>query len=298
MPRHPNLHHSGFLLLLVLFCGCDRSDNTVKTESGGSKATVPVSDTQGATARPGYAVGRILHQNGKPIDIAGAKLSVVIHGISPKSGEKLQYNPKVAPDGSYSQKLADGAYTFEGAWIELMFDDKKYRLALEPVGDDRSDREAEKGIVQDYIWKLTGLRAGNEADERNFTRWYGASVSMGFAMYREDIKKAVPKPPEGTKCIFTLAPIGKLIDGSEGKSVSFTREFDPLLSGLKNGNLPDIPLGVYKISGEEVLPDGTRRPLLIQQAYAKFGDSTTVKFASGSSTGITPTIVDFTRVVE
>src|SRR6185437_15949064 len=112
----------------------------------------------------------------------------------------------------------------------------------------------------------------------NFTNWYGVSVNMQFQSYRNDIKKPVSKPPAGTKCVFTLTPVGKLIDGTDGKPLTFEREFDPLLSGLKNGNLQDIPLGVYTVKGEEVRADGTKKPLLIQQAYPKFGDSTEVHF--------------------
>jgi hypothetical protein len=115
-----------------------------------------------------------------------------------------------------------------------------------------------------------------------------------YNFYREDIKKAVTRPPLETKFIFTLIPEGKLVDGSEGKELTFTRQLDPTLTGLSNDLLHDIPLGVYTIRGEQVAPDGTRKPLLIQQAFDKFGDSTKVEFAPGSSTGAWPAPVGFT----
>jgi hypothetical protein len=269
------------LVGVFLVAGCGKSEPASSTSAAPSAApsdaAKPAAAAPANGAKPGYATGHVLGQEGKPITAQGAKISLAIYGISSKSGEKVSYNPKINADGSYEQKLVDGTYSFGGARIDVPFNGKHYVFDLYPVGeDDRSDRESEKGIVQNYTWKLTGLRPGEDADESNFTKWYGGSVRMQFSFYREDTKKSVAKPPDGTKCVFTLKPEGKLIDGSEGKTLTFTRDFDPLLSGLKNGNMPDIPVGVYTVSGEEVLPDATKKPLLIQQAYAKFGDSTRV----------------------
>ncbi len=283
---------------MFLLVGCGKSETASPAQptapADAAKPAAAAAPTNGA--KPGYARGHVLGQDGKPISVQGAKISVSIYGVSSKSGEKVSYNPRINADGSYEQKLVDGTYAFGGARIDLPFNGKRYVFELYPVGeDDRSDRESEKGIVQDYTWKLTGLRPGEDADESNFTKWYGGSVRMQFGFYRDDLKKSVPQPPAGTKCVFTLKPEGKLIDGSEGKTLTFTRVFDPLLSGLKNGNLPDIPVAVYTVSGEEVLPDGTKKPLLIQQAYAKFGDSTKVEFAPGSGSGVWPANIGFTR---
>jgi hypothetical protein len=285
---------------VFLLAGCGKSETASPASPAQSAAPADAAKPAAAApvngAKPGYASGHVLGQDGKPISVQGAKVTLAIYVVSSKSGEKISYSPKVNADGSYEQKLVDGAYSFSFAHLEVPFNGKHFMFDLYPVGeDDKSDRDSEKGIVQDYTWKLTGLRPGQDADESNFTRWYGGSVNMQFGSYRNDIKKSVAKPPTGTKCVFTLKPEGKLIDGSEGKTLTFTREFDPLLSGLKNGNLPDIPIGVYTVSGEEVLPDGTKKPLLMQQAYAKFGDSTKVEFAPGSSTGAWPVNVGFTR---
>jgi hypothetical protein len=176
------------------------------------------------------------------------------------------------------------------------FQGKTYLLALEPVGDDKSDQDSEKGIAQDYVWKVQGLRPGAEANEGAFTNWYGASVAMKLDTYRNDLKKSVPAPPKGTKYVFTLTPQGKLIDGSDGKVLTFTRGLDPVLGGLeKNGNLNDVPIGVYAVKGEEVAPNGTKKPVLILQQYAKYGDSTEVRFEPGAGTGAWPRNVSFTR---
>jgi hypothetical protein len=248
------------------------------------------------TAPPAAAAPQAAHQfHGKPITSPGAKLSVQIAGVSSKSGEKVYYNPAVKPDGSYEQKLVDGSYQFTGARIDIPFNNKQFSFALEPVGDDRSDREAAQGIVQDYVWKLRGLRPGYAPDESNFTHWHGGSVNMSFQLYREDLKKAVNKAPGGTKCVFTLTPKGKLIDGSEGKVLTFTREFDTVLTGLKNSYLHDVPIGLYTVKGEEISPDGSKKPLAMEQQYGKYGETADVEFAPGSSAGVWPPNIGFSR---
>ena len=162
---------------------------------------------------------------------------------------------------------------------------------LEAVGDDKSDRDSEKGIVQDYVWKLTGVRPGHEASQGNFTNWYGASLNMQIQLSRNDLKKSVPAPPKGTKFEFTLTPAGNLIDGKPGKALTFTREMELLW----NGNLADIPLGEYTVKGEEVAPDGSRKGLLMEVEFAKYGESAPVKFEPGSSVGAWPRNQGFTR---
>jgi hypothetical protein len=71
----------------------------------------------------------------------------------------------------------------------------------------------------------------------------------------------------------------KLIDGGEAEPLTFTREYDRLLRGLKVPNLPD----------------GTKKPLAIQLEFKKFGPSKEIHFAPGSSAGPWPTQVGFTR---
>ena len=278
------------LVIALVLTGCGKAD---APPAAGGDANAPAAAAGGA--KSGRAVGRLLEEGGRVISVPGAKLSVSLWGVSSKSGEQVSYNPPVGADGSYSQKLADGSYAFSGARIDVPFDGKHFVFDLEPVGDDHVNRESEPGIVQDYVWKLKGLRAGQDPDESNFTRWHGVSVAPVFAGYREDVKKPAAKPPAGAKCVFTLRPKGKIVDGTDGETLTFAREYDPLLGGLKIPNLPDVPLGVYVLTGVETAPDGTKTPLLMGLEYAKFGNSKEIHFAPGSSTGAWPCNVSFTR---
>ena len=272
------------VILGLMLAGCGKSE--APGAGGGGKA------------RAGYAVGRIYEEGGAPIAVPGAKVTVALWGVSSKSAEKVYYTPPVQADGTYEQKLVEGSYKYSGAQLDVLFKGEHFLLNLEPVGDDKSDRDSTKGIVQDYVWKLTGLRPRAEAKEENFTNWYGASVTMKFDGYRNDLKKSVKAPAKGTKYVFTLTPVGNLIDGKPGKELTFTRELNPLLGGLeKNGNLPDIPLGEYTVKGEEVAPEGGRKAVLMMTKYPNYGESTGVTFKGniGGSTGAWPYNVNFTR---
>jgi hypothetical protein len=281
----------GIALVALVLIGCGKSESA----SPGGPAPAGGTSASPTASKANLIYGKVSEDAGKPITAPGAKITISIYGISSKSGEKVYYNPVIKPDGSFEQKVVDGSYQISSANIDVPFNGKHFLFALEPVGDDKAMRDSAPGIEQNYVWKLTGLIPGHDADESNFTNWHGASVKMQFQSYRNDIKKSVSNPPAGTKALFTLTPTGKLVDGSEGKPLTFTRDYDPLMGGLKNGNLPNLPLADYTVKGEEVAPDGSTKPLLMQQAFAKFGESAEVHFAPGSSSGAWPANVGFTR---
>src|SRR4051794_19712499 len=83
--------------------GCGKSDTSTATA-----ASAAAGGSGGA--RAGYVTGRVTAENGKPISVKGAKVSIAIAGVGSKSGERLEYFPRVNPDGTYEQKLVDGAY--------------------------------------------------------------------------------------------------------------------------------------------------------------------------------------------
>jgi hypothetical protein len=235
-------------------CGKSEAPPAGASPAETGTATAPAGS---GSVKPGYAVGKLTEESGGPIVAKDAKLTVSLWGISGKGGEKVYYTPQVNADGTYEQKLAEGAYAYDGAKIEVPFEGKHFIFDLEAVkndsldqvGADHLDRDSSKGIEQNYVWKVRGVRPGRDPDERLFTSWYGGSVTMQFTGYREDIRKAVAKGPVGSQCVFTLTPQGPLIDGHEGKELTFKREYDTTLPGLNNPNLPDIPVGSYSIKG-------------------------------------------------
>jgi len=188
-------------------------------------------------------------------------------------GERVGFSPTVNADGTFRQKLPDGIYHMPYGWLTVPFEGKNYELWLEPT-NPTGDRESAGGIVQDFVWKLTGPKPDVNADVNNHTHWYGISFTCRFSTYREDLKKAPTPLPEGTKLIFTLKPLSKLVDGSEAKTLTVERDWRPK-DITPNDNLNDLPPANYEITGVAKLPDGSSKPILLMGKgdYPKFNPS-------------------------
>ena len=104
--------------------------------------------------------------------------------------------------------------------------------------------------------------------------YYGGSIRVDFRSFEDKTKRRAPQPPPDTRLVFTLAPQGKLADGREGQPLTYERKYDALFVGLDNDLLVDVPLAMYRMSGEELFPDGTRQPLQILDVGGKWEDHT------------------------
>ncbi|WP_145361092.1 hypothetical protein [Alienimonas californiensis] len=190
---------------------------------------------------------------------------VSIEGVS-EAGERVSYAPAVQDDGAYTQKLAPGQYTFGTSRIAVVFDGQEHLLPLEPVGRlAGKDRDAADGIVQDFVWKPTGVTPYGQSqgsDPNNHTHWYGMHVRLSADGYRNDLKAAATPLPVEASLRFSLEAKGKGIDGREAPSFSVDRTVDP--DGYKNQDLNDLMPARYVLTGVAVLPDGTTKPLLLQ----------------------------------
>ena len=258
----------------------------------------PQPATQAAPAttapRPGRISGRIAGADGQPVRVAGHRVRVQVGGVTGR-GENVAFSPPVGPDGAYELEVPSGIYHGVRAELEVPFQGKAFVLELEPVQDNTVDRRSDEGIVQDFVWRVSGPRPGRVPDPNNHTHWYGASIGLSFEFYRNDLKKPVPGPPPGTRATFRLEPRGPLVDGSAGSILVFERSWDPSGQALLDKNLPDLPLGTYLLSAVETRPDGTQRPLLIQKAFAEFVPSLEVSFQPKSFGGVEVPIIGFTR---
>jgi hypothetical protein len=204
--------------------------------------------------------------------VDGLRILVGFHGVS-LAGEKVDYGPPVGADGRYEVKVVGGVYHPITASLDFNFNGKLYSTSLHPVQDQTSDWNSNDGRVQDFIWKLSGARPHHQPETQNHTAWYGTCFLLQFAGWREDVKKAVAKPPEGTKVTIVLTPKTPLADGRVGQTITFERVYDKLLGGLAQSLLNDIPLAVYTVTGYETWPDGSRHPLVFQQKWAVYGES-------------------------
>lgn len=244
-----------------------------------------------ATKASGHFRGRVLAPDGGPIRAPGAVVTVSVSAVTGR-GENVSFTPPVAADGTFDMTLIPGIYHAPYAELQLpVKGGKSFRIRLHPIPYDMKDTPSEQGLVRDFQWRLAGARPERDPDPSDFTRWYGGSVNMIFQTYREDTGKSVKLPPPGTKATFTLVPKGPLLDGSEAKTLTFERAYGT--TGLEQGNLPDIPVADYTLTGVETHADGTRRPLQIKKSYKEFVDALEISFAPDERGGVWPPLVGF-----
>lgn len=223
----------------------------------------------------GYLTGRVTMADGSPITTKDAKFRIVIEGVS-GPGERVSFTPIVKPDGSFTQKLPDGIYHLPYGTITVPFEGALYELRLEAV-DPTGDRESAPGIVQNFVWKLTGPKPDTNVEVNNATHWYGPTIGARFNTWRDDINAPPSIPVAGTRLVFTLKPLSKLIDGSEAKQLTIEREWR-LGDTTPNDSLNDLPPANYEITGVANFPDGSSKPLLLMGKgdYPKFKPTITV----------------------
>lgn len=224
-------------------------------------------------AAPGFAVGRISFEDGTRLTGNIVGYAVAIYGTS-AAAERVSYSPVVRPDGTYRQRLVPGNYTVAQAFVTLRHKGVDFRVPLEPVGDlaDKS-REAEDGIVQDFVWKVTGPtprgRSGtpNPSEEGH---WHGAHIRLTWQTFQQG-KGSTKAPPDGTRLVFTCRPVSSTLDGRNLKPFTLERSWTSA-KVTRPDDLNDLPPADYEVTGEARLPDGTTKPILFQgpMDYPKF----------------------------
>lgn len=291
----------GLLLLLVSGGGCDNGDSNRGTRTAPRPTTAPTTAPVALDpGRPGvltyyFAKGRVLGQDGQPITAPDARIEVMVHGFDQK-GDDITLTPKPDADGYYVQQLPEGTYRPVIAHVEVPFRGRDYTFTLEPKVETSRPWEASEGMLQDFTWKLTGLRPGQREDKSHPEPWYGGSITAKYHAFREDLDRTVPSPPANAKVIFTLTPEGDAIDGKPAQTRTFEREYD-LLIGLHEPLLQDLPIAWYRIQAQEIHPDGRRLTLLFLD-HGKWTDSTAGTWEpdpENKDNGVLPVTVDFTR---
>jgi hypothetical protein len=205
--------------------------------------------------------------------------------------------------------VPDGRY-WARAWFDATLEGVLFSRILHPLsGNPDSEIDSIDGGTLDFQWRLSGLHSppGNNA-----TDYYGASIDFSYCGLPADAYCSFdygafperPIAPGGSTVIVTLVPLAPLIDGTEGQRLVFefkVQEQDPdypyggapnAPAGYENGGggrtvlgsdweyhstyFHDIPLGVYELSANAYLPDGTVLPLLLGLDRAD-GEHTSVR---------------------
>ena len=138
--------------------------------------------------------------------------------------------------GSYRIDLSSLNTTWHaGASLQTTFEGQNYEIFLAP--DDDSQFATATGAVRNFTWKVSGEKPSGGT--------YGSVVyvygdySVDFSL--DDVE-------------LTLTPEGPLIDGSTGQT---------LVAENVGGQIDDVPIGRYTVTGRYLEPSGAVRPLLI-----------------------------------
>ncbi len=133
------------------------------------------------------------------------------------------------------------------AWAQPEFGGKRQCLRL---GHDQiADYDAvvpSQGVMRDFRWKLEGLIA-----DRGAETYFGGELRL-MPVYRHDGDFDIHG---NLKIELKLVPTGELVDGSAGKTIVRT------LNWNDTSLATDIPLGSYQVSATQIAQDGTRSQL-------------------------------------
>ncbi len=207
------------------------------TASGGGGG----GDSSSGEVEAGVVKGRVTDSAGNPIK--GAEI-VVDNQLLYDSNLVLVTDAK----GNYRAEMPGIAATYNvTASFEKTYNNTTYTFRLAP--DNPEMFVGQEGAVRDFTWKLTGEQP--DASDS----FYGGSVLFNLSPINPVDDSYVDSA--GVK--LTLTPVGPLVDGSTGKSVTKSAENTGDGWGVR-----DIPVGRYKITATFTGESGRTQPLRVR----------------------------------
>jgi hypothetical protein len=173
--------------------------------------------------KPGTVRGVALDGSGKPL----ANVEVAVHS-SIGGGVRTTHKARTNAQGVYQVLVPAGIAEVVQADYKTTYNGDKHTLNLRPADGDWTQFNAAKGHVEHLILRTSG-------------------ESGGTVLLRDNVEGMVE---------VTLKPVGKLLDGSSGRT--FVVRFDS--TGESDAYLNGIPLGRYQLSAR-LLEDGEDLPL-------------------------------------
>jgi hypothetical protein len=221
--------------------------------------------------------------SGKVVDSQGNPLGDVDVSVKELNGAFSQ-DTTTDDQGNYSMQVDDGNYSVD-ATINTEYNGQFYRLTLHPEdGDNTTEEPSSEGIVEDFVWKISGPRPGVDPNSDDGADHYGGSIQH---IYLGDPAAGLyntTQLPEGSAIEITLVPDGPLMDGSEGETISVecTISSNSVTGGDTGCWIYDIPLGQYAVTANAATPDGASVPLNV--GVSNIADSTAEDTEMSSST--------------
>lgn len=211
-------------------------------------------------SQKGVITGKITDPSGKPLE-----------GATVYAGHDTYYNTNVI--GVSDSK---GIYTLDlrgqpnGTWsihadVVKKFNNRTFKFRVDPVNSD--PLTTTEGGQRDLKWQLEGQIPGTTNDAR----------LGGYVTFMQTGTDYIPTE----EIEFILEPVGVLVDGSIGQTITRRAEVFPYnLNGLYNyEGLRDIPVGTYKISAVHKPASGDPFQLTVSpQGSSDYAASVTATF--------------------
>lgn len=225
------------LCVLVTMTSCKKNDSANNGEPAAEK---------------GFATGKVVDTKGKPL----ANVNITIENVLP--GASNSYLGTTNEQGLYKIKIGKVGQYHASAYYDVAYNGISYSL---PMHSDNDEVFSNEGAITNFQWKLSGkMYSGGH---------YGSSITLNADLYLEI--------EDYHNIEYTLTPVGKLIDGSEGKVLTLHSGLPTTESYLK---LLDIPIGRYTLTAVYV-KNGTRRPMklkLTDNYQGAYQSSLTINF--------------------
>ena len=194
-----------------------------------------------AEAEPGFVKGTVTDAAGKPL----AGVFIFIDGVL---DQNMQYTTR--EDGAYRLRLQPGAYVAMAS-MTTKWEGQTYKFDLKPDTTDTFDDST--GAVRNFTWTLTGERP--QPQMGSYAGYIYVNVgSEHFFVEDQD------------NFTWTLEPVGPLIDGSTGETLT-RRGGAPRTP--EYGKILDVPVGKYAISGIYHPPGRKPQTLKFKNSWAR-----------------------------
>lgn len=220
-------HFRGLALVLTLcaVAACNQVGSGTPDPNG------PGSPSNVGGLEPAILKGRVTTSQGAPLA-----------GVEVFADNTLLYDSNLLAatdaNGYYRIDLSSFNTTWHaGASLDTTFEGENYEISLAP--DDDSDFATATGAIRNFTWKLSGEQPEGDSYYGSLVYVYGDFSTSDFLV--DDVE-------------LTLTPEGPLIDGSTGQAI---------VQKPVGGEINDVPIGRYTVTGRYLEPGGAARPLLI-----------------------------------
>lgn len=198
------------------------------------------------TPKAGVVRGYIKDTNGKPL--AGALI-----GVRATATGGLYSGASATSDarGYYEVKVPWGSVHFYCASYTTNYGGGRAALSLHPTDGQSGTFPSGPGLVRNWVLLPYGIADRNTLSEKPHfsTNFYGGAVNIDYhTTDRPPTFADDDYLPEGSQIDLSFTPVGKLLDGSQGRSFNIIREVGN--SSWENFNVNNIPVGIYRVQAQ------------------------------------------------